>query len=356
MEVEGNKPIRTQQKKPGYPISTGLRSYLTRYRRERDLPVDYTRLRRFADSVPLSDSRGRPTLWESVYYDPLEMRALQDDLKRVYAILRVDGDLSVMKHLYVDRIDFCAFGNSAPFRIRIVNAYNDNPDHFYVKRGDASRVYGLELEHLLSPNRLNYLTHGDTLIEEHIAGIPGNEFIERWMTNPEIRPIRLAKELVKFNERSFVRLLGDMRSYNYVVVFTPDFEGAQIRIRAMDFDQQSYEGRMNLYRPQFFKDNQPLALFCVKHLRLETAQQYQREEQVLILQRAAIIEDRLALLLEAMSQDTLAPPEHVRQLREELAGHYGRPSYLECTSMGDLVRENLKTIRLNVADSITIAT
>lgn len=347
MDTASRAP-RQQQKKPSYPISAGLHAYLKRYRRERELPVTYDRLRRFADSIPLNDAKGKPTLWETVFYDPFEMESMQEDLKRVYALIRVDGDLSVMKHLYIDRIDFCAFGNSTPFRIRIVNAYNDNPDHFYIKRGDASRIYGLELEHLLSPNRLNYLTCGGTLVEEHIAGIPGNEFIDRWLGSPEIRPIRLAKELVKFNERCFVRLLGDMRSYNFVVVVTPDFEGAQIRLRAMDFDQQSYEGRMNLYRPQFFKDNQALALFCMKHLRIETAGQYQREEQVLILQRAAIIEDRLEQLLNAMSADRISTTENIHELRVALAEHYGREEYLLCESMGNLVRENLKSIRINV--------
>lgn len=340
---------RPQQKKPSFPISDGLRSYLRRTRRDRELPIAYDRLRRFVESIPLADAAGRPTLWESVMYDRIEMESLYEDLKRMYAILRVDGDLSVMQHLYIDRIDFCAFGNSAPFRIRIVNAYNDNPDHFYIKRGDASRVYGLELEHLLSPNRMNYLTSGATLVEEHVAGIPGDVFIDRWLHSSEMKPIRVAKELVKFNERSFVRLLGDMRSYNFVVVVTPDFEGAQIRIRAMDFDQQSYEGRMNFYRPQFFKDNQALALFCIERLRLETARQYQREEQVLMLQRAAVTEDRLLTLLAAMSADTLAPRENVIELRESLAEHYGRKDYLRCESMGDLVRENLESIRLNVA-------
>jgi hypothetical protein len=140
-----------------------------------------------------------------------------------------------------------------------------------------------------------------------------------------------------------------MRSYNFVFVVTPDFEEAQIRIRAMDFDQQSYEGRLNFYRPQFFKDNQPLALFCIKHLRVETARQYQREEQVLMLQRAAIIEDRLAMLLRAMSVDRLAPTEHIHELREGLAEYFHRDAYRHCISMGDLVRENLESIRLNVA-------
>lgn len=338
--------FRPQQKKPSFPISDGLRSYLRRYRRERELPITYERLRRFTEAAPLAGTGGKASLWETVVYDRLEMEALNEDLKHVYALIRVDGDLSVMRHLYVDRVDFCAFGNSAPFRIRIVNAFNDNADYYYVKRADASRVYGLELEHLLSPNRLNYLTCGSTLVEEHIAGLPGDVFIQRWLDSPELRPIRIAKELVKFNERCFVRLLGDMRSYNFVVVVTPDFESAQIRIRAMDFDQQSYEGRLNFYRPQFFKDNQPLALFCVQHLNVDSARQYQREEQVLMLQRAAIIEDRLALLLTAMSQDELAPQDNVVMLCESLAEHYDRVEFLRCNSMGDLVRESLEAIRV----------
>lgn len=342
-----NEP-RPQLKKPSFPISPVLRDYLRRYRRERPLPVTYERLRAFSESYPLPDAKGRPTLWESVVYDRLEMGPLHEDLKLIYALLRTDGDLSVMQHLYIDRIDFCSFGNSAPFRIRIVNAYNDNADHFYIKRGDASRVYGLELEHLLSPNPLNFLTCGGSLVEDHIAGIPGDVFITDWLEREELRPIRVAKELVKFNERCFIRLLGDMRSYNFVVVVTPDFEGVQIRIRAMDFDQQTYEGRLNFYRPQFFKDNRSLALFCVKNLRVETARQYQREEQALILRHAATLESRLTRLLAAMSADELAPREHVRELREGLAEYFQRDAYRRCESMGELVRENLESIRLNL--------
>jgi hypothetical protein len=245
-------------------------------------------------------------------------------------------------------VDFCTFGNSTPFRIRIVNAYNDNQDYFYIKKADASRVYGLELEHLLSPNRLNFLTQGTTLVEEHIPGIPGDIFITNWLNRPDLSPVRVAKELVKFNERCFVRLLGDMRSYNFVVVVTPDFEDVQLRVRAMDFDQQSYNGRRNFYRPQFFKENAALALFCAKHLRLETASQYLREEQTLILHRAELAATRLGLLIGEMEHDTISTPEKVRALRESLAEHYGRDEYLACQSMGALVRENLESIRRHV--------
>ena len=238
-------------------------------------------------------------------------------------------------------------GNKA-LNLGIVNAYNDNPDYFYIKKADASRVYGLELEHLLSPNRLNFLTHGTTLVEEHIAGIPGDIFIDRWLNRPELRPIRIAKELVKFNERSFVQLLGDMRSYNFVVVITPDFEGSQVRIRAMDFDQQAHNGRKTFYLPQFFKENLPLVEFCMKHLHLKTAFQYQREEQTLMLARAELAASRLALLLAVMERDLIAPEENVRTLREGLAEHFKNDRYLRCESMGALVRENLEMLRTNI--------
>jgi hypothetical protein len=335
-------------RKPSFPIRPELRGYLRRFRRERDLPVSYERLRAFHEVIPLTDESGKPTLWDTVIYPANEMPALNEALKEVYALLKVDGDLSVVSHLYVDRVDFCTFGNSTPFRIRIVNAYNDNQDYFYVKKADASRIYGLELEHLLSPNRLQFLTFGSTLIEEHVAGIPGDIFIQDWLGRTDPKPIRVAKELVKFNERCFVRLLGDMRSYNFVFVVTPDFEESQLRIRAMDFDQQSYNGRKNFYLPQFFKENTPLVDFCLKHLRLETARQYQREEQTLILQRASLASERLGLLLHDMARDPIAPPEKVHTLREGLADHYDRREYLRCESMGALIRENLESIRRHI--------
>ncbi len=338
-------------RKPSIPIKDGLRGYLLRYKRERPLPVTYERMRDFHELIPLIDSDGRPTLWDTIIYRSDELSDLNEGLKRIYALLKVDGDMNIMQHLYVDRVDFCSFGNSMPFRVRVVNAYNDNQDYFYVKRADASRVYGLELEHLLSPNRLNYLTYGDTLIEEHIAGIPGDIFIEHWMESPELRPVRVAKELVKFNERCFMRLLGDMRAYNFVFVITPDFEEAQVRIRAMDFDQQSYNSRKNFYLPQFFKENSPLVAYCNKHLHAQTALQYQREEQTLTIHRADLARARLDSLLREMADDSIAPKEKVHTLRASLAEHFQCNDYMRCESMGALVQQNLTTLRDVIAQT-----
>ncbi len=348
MPLRQQQPLSPTKRKPAYPISADLRGYLARFHRDLELPVLYRDLMHFRESIPLNDAAGEATLWEVVMYDRHEMERLNAALCRLYALLRVQGDLSVMQHLYVDRIDYCTFGNSLPFRIRIVNSYNDNQDYFYVKKADASRVFGLELEHLLSPNRMNFLTSGDTLVEEHVIGIPGDVFIDRWLHRGDLKPIRVAKELVKFNERCFIRLLGDMRAYNFVALVVPDFDEPTIRFRAMDFDQQSYSPRKNFYLPQFFPENRHLALFCLEHLNATTALQYQREEQTLITQRADLIRQRLDLLLDAMAAQELAPPAHVEQLRASLAQHYKNPEFLGCGSMGEVVREHLATVRRNL--------
>jgi hypothetical protein len=94
--------------------------------------------------------------------------------------------------------------------------------------------------------------------------------------------VRICKEFIKFNERCSVVLLGDMRAYNYVVDITPDFENEQYRVRPIDFDQQSYEGNRKMYLPQFFKENNEVVQLCLKHINLETARQYQYEEQTLL--------------------------------------------------------------------------
>ncbi len=333
--------MATILKKPLFPVKPPLREYLVRYNREVRLPVTYTDLFYFHVSGPLLDKNGKDTLWQTVAYHSFETPRIHQGLKETYALLKSGGDRSALEHLYVDRVDYCSFGNTQPFRVRIVNSYNDNQDYFYIKRADASRIYGLELEHLLSPYRMHYLTCGNTLVEEHVAGIPGDLFIRDWLHNPQVKIVRLAKELVKFNERCFIRLLGDMRACNFVMDMTPDIEEVQIRIRAMDFDQQSYNERKNFYLPQYFKDNRALVLYCMRHLNQKTAQQYQREEQSLILRRMRIIEERLRTLLAAMVLEELSTPEKIAHLGRQLAEHYDDPRFETCQTMGAMVRASL---------------
>nr|WP_245402713.1 hypothetical protein [Pontibacter sp. E15-1] len=321
-----------------------MRKYLHHYDRETKLALRYEDLLHYSDAYPYFDKKGKDTLWESVIYDQHAQEELKTGLAQIYALLKTDGDMSVMEHVFVSRIDYCTFGNSSPFRIQVVNELNDNYDYFYVKRADASRVYGLELEHILSPSRINYLVDGDTLIEEHIAGIPGDVFIKEYLERPSSNKVRIAKEFVKFNERCFMRLLGDMRSYNYVIDVTPDFEDEQYRVRPIDFDQQSYEGRKRMYLPQFFKENNQMVELVQQLLKPETIKQYQNEERTLMFRRLRAARYRLKDLVDCMRQDTVSTPEKIEELRLELAAHHRSEEFMACRNMGDLVRLHLKTV------------
>ncbi|MBX7180533.1 MAG: hypothetical protein K1X82_00345 [Bacteroidia bacterium] len=325
------------RKKPAFPIHPSFRNYLEQYGRENDLPVNYHHLEDWELSVPLLDKIGNDTLWETVFFNPEKTKWLNAGLTSIYALLKTEGDVDVMEHLQVERIDYCTFGNSNPFRIRIINRLNDNYDYFYVKKADASRVYGLELEHLLSPNRMSYITDDNTLIEEHVAGIPGDSFMRDYMHQRPTNRVRLAKEFVKFNERCFVRLLGDMRAYNYVIDITPDFDDLQYRIRAIDFDQQSYEGRKNLYLPQFFKENKPIVDLCIELLTFESFQQYQKEERSAIARRFKAEKEKLEQLLLVMSKDEISTEEKVKSLASELGEYYQSSAFAQAKTMGDLL-------------------
>jgi len=332
------------KKKQTYPIHRDLRHYLRQNRRVEDMPCLYKDLKHYSFSVPFIDSAGNDTLWETVFYSETDRREIHAALTSIYGILKAAGDTSFMEHLSVDRIDYCTFGNSNPFRIRIINNFNDNYDYYYVKIADASRIYGLELEHILSPNRINYFVCKDTLIEEHIAGIPGDQFIQRQFNNANLNETRIAKEFIKFNERCFVKLLGDMRAYNFVIDVTPDFDDTQYRIRAIDFDQQCYEGHKNVYMPHFFKENRPFVQLCMKRINAETTRQYQHEEHALIANRMKTSKFRLNELFDVMVHDHISTPDKIDTLKSELAQHYQSDQFLRCHTMGQIVKTSLLSI------------
>ena len=139
---------------------------------------------------------------------------------------------------------------------------------------------------MLSPRNLNFLVNHSSLVEEHIAGIPGDIFIQDYLPKcSEIQKAQIAKEYVKFNERCMIRLLGDMRSYNYVVIPIHDFDQVIYKIRAIDFDQQCFEGKFSVYRPQFFKENKAmmdivrakLKTDSITNIKLRRGQPYQED-------------------------------------------------------------------------------
>ena len=336
------------RKKNIYPVSEGLREYLQAYDRAVELRMTYDEMLDFYVAAPYYDSNGRDTLWITVQYHTSDQDRIHAALLHAYSIIRADGDTAFVRHLIVDRVDLCTFGNTKPFRVRILNPLNENFDYFYVKKADASRIYGLELEHLLSPNRMSFQVSGDTLAEEHIVGIPGDQFIEQYLNDDHLDEVRLAKEFVKFNERCFLRLLGDMHSANFVVEAMPDFEETIYRIRAIDFDQQSYEGNYKVYLPQFYKQNNPIIMLGLRCMQPETTKQYQHEERSLMQKRMQTEWEQMTGLLDVMEEDRIAPDEHVKRLSVQLNECYGTTEFTAAKSMGGLVRRSL-----NMLDTLT---
>lgn len=336
--------VHISRKKEIFPVREELRRYLKEYQRESVIPISYADLLNFDQSIPLMDKNDKDTLWKIAMYPQHEIPRIYEGLKQIYAQLKASGNTKQLAHLFIERIDFCTFGNTHPFRIKIVNKYNDVYDYFYLKVPDASRIYGLELEHILSPNQLNFLVDGNTLVEQHIHGIPGDMFIKEYMFREGYNPKRIAKEFVKFNERCFVRLLGDMRAYNFVVEITPDFDDFHFRLRPIDFDQQCYEGQCKVYLPQYFKENFPFVQLAMEHLNDSVVEQYKLEERSLIVNRIKSDRYRLKHLRDVMSRDSLSKPEKIEQLAIELNNYYKDIYFLKCTSMAAILDHSLKRL------------
>ena len=332
------------RKKETYPISDFLYSYLKRYGRLSMEGVRYQDLRRYNNAIPLYNEAGEDTLWSTVLYHETEQREIHTQLCLTYAILKAQGDISIADQLYIDRIDVCVYGNTLPFRVRIVNRLNDNFDYFYVKKVDANRLYGLELAHILSPNRITYFIHKDTIIEEHIIGIPAEAYIREQMVMTRFDQVRLAKEFVKFNERCFVCLLGDMHSGNFVIDMTRDFEKWHFRMHPIDFDQQSHHWRKEVYLPQFFPQNAPFVNLMMELMAPENVLQYQKEERALIANRIRVSHGRLQKLMEVMCEDIISPEDHVYRLGEQLREHYRHSTFTDCHTMGELVYISLQML------------
>jgi len=339
------------KKKPAYPISEKLDSYLDQYSRKIEIPIFYEDLLRFAGSVVVYDSNDEDTLWVRVYYSDVERKEIDISLKKVYSILHSDGSNRILEYLNIDAVDYCTFGNSKPFRIKVRNILNDNFTYFYVKKTDASRVYGLELEHMLSPYNLNFLVYKDTLIEEHIAGIPGDVFIKEMLPKcTESEKAQLAKEFVKFNERCMIRLLGDMRSYNYVIVPTHDFDKVVYKIRAIDFDQQCFEGKLKVYRPQFFKENYLMVELVRSKLQKTSVDQYKIEERSIVAKRIISSEDRIEELIDICREDTISLDAHIKLLRTEIYDFILDVKFKKCKTMGDIMTLGLDFVKRNYED------
>ena len=323
-----------------YPVSAALQQYLQQYYRDIELPIAYKELLHYQYSNAIKNEKGKHTHWERVLYEKKLLAQLQQKLMDAYQLLHKENT-TASNHVIIQHIDFCEFANSMPFRITIGNTQNNTQDFFYIKSADASRIYGLELEQLLSPNDTNFLYHQNTLVEEHIEGIPGDIFLETVNHLTTIEKKLLAEEFVRFNERCFARLLGDMRSYNFVVIKN---NTAGYRIRAIDFDQQCYEGKMNLYLPQFYKENYGYVQLTENNLDNDLIEAIRLSERNHMAIFAAQSKQQLVHLIDVMYKEELSENYKIASLRKELDACFGSHHFARCKTMGAILKEQLNRI------------
>lgn len=207
-----------------------------------DLFMQYEDFLCYEFFIFLFDQEGNDMFWEMVYYFQFDFEDVNQAMKLIYVLFKIDGDVEVFDYFMVVCIDFCIFGNIKFFWVCIINWLNDNYDYFYIKKVDVFWVYGLELEWLFLFNYVIYLIDGVMLIEEYVVGIFGDDFMKYNLQEMIFNQICIVKEFIKFNECCFVRLLGDMWVYNYVIVIIFDIEGFQYCMCFIDFDQQFFEG------------------------------------------------------------------------------------------------------------------
>ena len=337
-----NNDVKISKKKPTYKISNNLDQYLSAYKRIQRIPIEYSDLLRYVGSIKVTDEKDVDTLWQRVFFNDSEGIEIENNLKIVYNLLYSDGSNDSIDFLVVDAIDYCTFGNSNPFRIKIRNSLNDNFTYYYVKTADSSRVYGLEFEHITSPHNLNFIVYNKTLIEEHITGIPGDDFYKNYLSKcSKSEQSQIAKEFVKFSERCMIRLLGDMRAYNYVIIPTHDFDQVVYKIRAIDFDQQSYEGNFSVYRPQLYKENRPIIELIKERLINSSIDQYKIEERAIIVKRILGSKERIKSLIDSMKNDIVSTNENVQKLARQIYHLTQDNRFKFSKSMGDIMESSI---------------
>ena len=138
-----------------------------------------------------------------------------------------------------------------------------------------------------------------------------------------------------------------MRSYNYVVIPIHDFDQVIYKIRAIDFDQQSYEGKFSVYRPQFFKENKPMMDVVKDKLKADSIIQYKIEERSTISRRLIISDDRMKQLISIMKKDTISSADKVNNLKNEIFKFTNEDSFIKSKSMGELMEKTLNYLRRN---------
>jgi hypothetical protein len=138
-----------------------------------------------------------------------------------------------------------------------------------------------------------------------------------------------------------------MRSYNYVIIPIHDFDHVIYNIRAIDFDQQCYEGKLNVYRPQFFKENYEMVKLVQEKLQKSSVNQYKIEERSMVAKRFSSYEIRIKKLINCMKKDSISNEKNITLLKEQTYNLTSDINFKRSENMGELLNHTLDYVKRN---------
>lgn len=330
---------RPLMQKEVFEVSNGLQQYLKKYNRDIELPITYKDLLYYQYTNAIKDKNGKHTHWENVVYAAEMLPQLYKKLLLTYQLLtKFDSN-----NFTVAAIDFCEFANSMPYRITVVHKQTKLASWFYIKMADASRLYGLELEYLLTTNIINFFYHQNTLVETHIDGIAGDDFLLQLPSCSLVEKKQIAQAFILFNEQCFARLLGDMRSYNFVVLNNTN---GTYTFKPIDFDQQCYEGKLALYFAQFYKENNIYIQLVNEVLTTQQIEYFRQIARGNMAIQANTNANQLTNLLTVLLPEQITDGYKIIALKTALNAYFNTHVFTSCKTMGAILQQLLQ--QLNV--------
>jgi hypothetical protein len=330
---------RPLMQKEVFEVSNGLQQYLKKYGRDIELPITYNDLLHYQYTNAIKDKQGKHTHWENVVYAAEILEPLHKKLLDIYQLLTQQQ----ADNFTIEAIDFCEFANSMPYRITVLHKQTKKRSWFYIKMADASRLFGLELEHLFTTNTINFLYHNNTLVETHIDGIPGDDFIAQATNMQPAEKLALAKAFIEFNEQCFAKLLGDMRSYNFVVVKNSN---GSFTCKPIDFDQQCYEGKLALYFAQFYKENYPYCQLVSEVLNDQLIEQHRLLARKKMAEQAKFNQQQVIDIVEVLLPEQITDGYKIIQLKNGLNTYFDTNVFAKCKTMGAILFQLLQQLQI----------
>ena len=143
--------------------------------------------------------------------------------------------LDFFKDIKITDVVEMSYADHKPLKVS-VNLKGGIEKVFYAKPFDERRLAGLELVHLLSPDKYNFSASGEAIYEDEIPGIEAEEFEANYKGDP-FKNESYVSELVKLDFLTQLLLLGDMHKRNYLVSSNNITGEEKYSVRPIDFDK-----------------------------------------------------------------------------------------------------------------------